>query len=248
MYVDSAIAVSAACRERIIQDHIIPDSRVRLIYNGIDTDRFTSFSTEQAAQKRIEYRTLWGIPFDAKLIGMLGRLNEKGQEFLVRAMPRLLKELPDLYVVLIGPESKPGQHKWIEDLAVEVGVADRVKVPGPERKDVPGAMTALDAYVHLPIDEAFGLAIVEAGASGLPVIVSDQGGCPEVVEHDVNGFIVDVKTDDALVKAMKALFDPEHGGELRKKLGENGRRRAIENFSIEAQVNAMEEHYLELCR
>jgi glycosyltransferase involved in cell wall biosynthesis len=247
-YLDRTVAVSKATRNRILQDHIIPDDRVRLLYNGVDFSSFYTPGSPQALEARISFRQLWGVPQDAVVIGMVGRLCDKGQLHFVRAIPALREKIPNLRVVMVGPEGKDGYADKINFLADNLEVKDVLYLPGPAASNVPQLLNAFDALVHLPIDEAFGLALVEAGAAQLPVIATLAGGCTEVVTEGVNGLLVSREDQGEVVHAVLSLFDPKTGSALRKKLGEQGREMAVERFGAQRQHNELLELYKELCQ
>ena len=111
---------------------------------------------------------------------MVAVSTPKGRGHSLGVAPALLDRLPNVYFVFIGPEGECGDGDALQLLAEGLGVAPRVVFAGPS-EDVPGALAALDVLAHLPTDEAFGLAIVEAMAAGVPVVATDVGGCAEIV-------------------------------------------------------------------
>src|SRR5207237_9553082 len=112
------------------------------------------------------------------LVGNVGRLAlQKGQRHLIAAMPLLLERVPRAHLVLAGRGDPEG---YLRDLALEVGVAERVHVLGP-RKDVPALMHALDVFAMPSIWEGFGLVLLEAMAAGRPIVASQVATIPEIV-------------------------------------------------------------------
>ncbi|MEO7714775.1 MAG: glycosyltransferase, partial [Capsulimonas sp.] len=168
------IAVSSAVQQRLQQVHDLPDSFVPVIHNGIDLDAFTTPNTLMHGLRRAGARLGWRIESKATVIGMVGRLYAKGQETMVGAMPALLKRNPSLHLVLIGPEGDAGDKQRLKGLIAAAGVSEKVTIAG-RREDVPELLPAFDLLVHLPRSESFGLALVEAMATGLPVVASNIG-------------------------------------------------------------------------
>lgn len=101
---------------------------------------------------------------------------------------------------------------------------------------VPAALQELDIYVALSRRESFGVAIIEAGACGLPVVVSDVGGLPEVVPHEETGFVVPAENPQAAAEALRKLvLDPD----LRRRMGEQGRQHVISHYEWQNNVRQM---------
>lgn len=169
----ATVAVSPAVAERLRQWGV-PASRVRVVPNGIEASRFAFDEI-----RRKEARAFHGLPEDAYVVGGVGRLTAgKRFDVLVRALARLPGDVR-LLLVGGGPEQEA-----LRRLARELGVADRL-VPAGERPYLPGPgddapsvadlLSAMDVLVSPSPEEAFGLAVVEALAAGLPVLYAS---CP----------------------------------------------------------------------
>ena len=243
---DAVAAVSGAVRDVLLRGHGFSPKFVHLIPNGVPLERFARPGSDDAAHQRGEIRHALGVPDDALVLGMIGRLDAKGQRQLLGAVPASLETCPALWIVLVGSEGKPGEQAALTALAEAGRFQDRVVFTGP-RTEIPALLTAFDVLVHLPIDEAFGLALAEGMAAGLPTVATAIGGCREVVEDGVTGLLVPPGDQAALVSALRRLLDPARGQELRAALGGCGRKAAEERFSQEIQVNRLEALYRELC-
>ena len=239
------IAVSAAVQQRLMQAHNLPDSFVPIIHNGIDLNAFTTPNTLMHGLRRAGARLSWRIESKAMVIGMVGRLYAKGQEIMVAALPALLRRHPSLHLVLVGPEGEAGDKQRLKGLIAEAGVSEKVTIAG-RRDNIPELLPAFDLLVHLPESESFGLAIVEAMASGLPVVASNIGGCAEVVRHDQTGYLIPHGDSAALSEAVTRLISGPQSAALRTRLGQRGHDIAWECFSIEQQVDRLEELYAAL--
>jgi glycosyltransferase involved in cell wall biosynthesis len=177
---------------------------------------------------------------------MVGSLATKGHIDLLDALPVLLSRFPDIRVVFAGQDGEQGGRRRIEDRVTELGLWDRVVFAGV-RDDVPAVLAASDVLVHLPREEAFGLAAAEAMAAGLPVIASKVGGCQEIVRDLQTGFLISPGDTAALTHCLHLLFDGKEGVARRARLGSAGRRIAERCFSRRRQIVALEQLYQDLC-
>ncbi len=243
---DAVVAVSGTVGDRLRHDHRFPPTLVHLIYNGIDLNEIAAPCTPQARAQRLLARQQWGIPEDALVLGMIGRLDAKGQAALLEVAPALARAHPTLHLVLIGSEGRSGEQARLTAQAEAAGLADRLHFTGP-REDVPALLPALDVLVHLPRDESFGLALAEAMAAGLPTVATSIGGCREVVRDGVSGLLVPPGDAPALSGALEWLLDSAEGAARRAAFGEAGRRVVFKDFSRERQLDLLQALYAEIC-
>ena len=240
---DGVIAVSAVVRERLRQEHGFPPGFVHLIPNGVDTGAFAAIDSPEGQARRAAQRQAWGVPGDALVVGMMGRLNAKGQEALLAVAPEIARKHPSVWFVLVGPEGVAGGRERLRAQASEL--SGRIILPGMT-EDVPAAMAGFDILAHLPSDESFGLALAEAMAAGLPTVAADIGGCREVVQDGVTGLLVPLNDERALTKALDCLLDHQDGPERRARLGTAGRARVLAEFSLDRQGKRLQELYREV--
>lgn len=140
--------------------------QAQIIHNGVDTDKFR-FDTA----RRSKTRQMLNIPPDDFVIGNVGRLHScKNQEFLIRVFAEVQHRKPDSRLILVGDGA---DRKKLELLAKEKAVDHKVVFAG-DTPDVPDYLTAMDVFAFPSRNEGFGIAAVEAQASGLPVIASDR--------------------------------------------------------------------------
>ena len=255
---DAALAVSDAGRDFLMKTHTLGSDFVRVLLNGVPLSEYSAPDNPRARAWRKERRAAWGVPEDVFVLGMVGRLGQKGQETLLDILPRLRDIHPNLYLVLVGPETPPlgvereraktgekilGSVADYEERAAQLGVAQSVIVTGPSGA-IPAAMAAFDLFVHVPREEAFGLALVEAMASGLPLVVSQVGGCAEVAEENVTALFVPAGDREALFQTLASLISPK-GEATRRRLAAAGPSVAA-RFSLERQTEVLRELYQEL--
>ena len=162
----------------------------------------------------------------------------KGHADLLQALGRVRDDLPEGWVLLCaGRDDGPGDD--LKAAATALGIGGGVRWLG-ERSDVPTLLACADIGLLCSHQEGFSNSILEGMAAGLPMIVTDVGGNPESVVDGVTGMVAPPRDPRALGDAILALArDPER----RKAMGEAGRRRAVESFSLEACVARYERLY-----
>lgn len=211
-----------------------PRKKLRVVFEGTEVPPLPT------AAQRAEARRHWKIPEGAPLLGCVGVfLPDKGQEWLIRALAELRKDVPDARLILAGDgPSRPG----LEKLAVELGVHDAVILPGFVR-EVEKVYAALDVFLLPSFFEAFNNSLLAAMAYQIPSIAFRRGALTEVLEDGRSGLIVsgpDVPEICAAVK--KILLDRGFA----QRLGEAARARVAENFSADRMVENTLHIYEEL--
>ncbi len=170
-----------------------------------------------------------GISPEAPVIICVARIfQSKGQALLIRALALLAPELPQLKLLIVGQDYPPGNNHTNElrALCAELGVTDHVIFTGL-RSDVPRLMAAADVLAMPSFEEPFGLVYAEAMAMKKPVVAFDNGGTPEVVEHERTGLLSPQDDVPALAANLKRLIeDPA----LRLRMGEYGRQQVEARF------------------
>jgi L-malate glycosyltransferase len=195
------------------------------IYNAVDEEKISSLSS---SLDRKATRGELGIGQE-KIIGVVGRLrSEKGHEFLFHAMVKVLHSFPSVRVFLVG--DGPDKDR-LHALAVDLGIDKSIIWAGAKTQEETFSLYGIMDVVVVPSQfEGFGLTAAEAMAAGIPVIASNVGGLPEVVEDQKTGLLVppgDVEKLSASI--LELLTDPVK----RTRLGLNGRLRARQLFSLE---------------
>lgn len=216
----------------------LPDSaRVRVIHNGIDLTTLDSTLSVAVARQRL------GLPAEAQIVGMLGRLRPwKGQERFIRIAAKVLRELPDTYFVVAGGDPfgvNDGYATKLRCLVEGLGIANKLTFTGQLHEgEVAEVLTAMDLFVHPGEPEPFGLVNLETMAMGKPVVAFAHGALPEIVDQDVTGILVPPRDEDACAAAIvEMLRTPTR----MKDLGAAGRARVESLFQIEDTVRAVDE-------
>lgn len=234
-YADFLFSQSDEDRRTAIAEKIEREERTMTIGNGVDTDRFRPdlLSDSERAAVRAEF----GIgPNDGPIVTMMGRLvREKGYFEFLDAWAALREEFPKSRALLIG-DALPSDHDdsaaQIRARAAELALGDSIIFAGL-RKDVPRLLAASDILILPSWREGMPRSIIEAMASGLPVVATDIRGCREEVVEGETGFLAAPREPASLVAPLRTLLG---SSDLRRKLGESGRRRAAEHFSEGAVI------------
>jgi len=229
------IAVSNAVRDDIVRTNPMsfPD-KVVTIYNGIDVEPYTDCSLNKE-QARIHL----GLPDEEVFVyGTVGRLAEtKGQEILLKAFARVYEKYPKSRLILAG---KGRLESELRSLAVELNIHERVLFLG-YRTDVPVVLRACDVFVLPSIAEGLPGALLEAMATGVPVIASRVGGVPEILNSPA-GTMVSPSSVDELANAMERLYNMDEVE--RNDIGKALRERVRAEFTKEKMILAMTREYL----
>ncbi len=226
------IAISnavAACARQITDDVVV-------IYNGVELDCFSPGLPPAHLREELQ------IGPQDPVITIVARLTFwKGHRPLLRAMPRVLERFPAAKLLVVG--SPAFWHEdfadELKDLAQSLGISHAVRFLG-HRTDVPEILRLTDVFALPSQNEPFGRAIVEAMAVGVPVVAGRSGGVPEVCPDGVCGLLVDPDDPAEIADAIiQILSNPE----LARRLGEAGRRRAMELFDARAVARQVAELY-----
>ena len=234
-HMDRLIAVSHAIQHKLIDEQrtSVP---VSLVYNGVDLERYDN--QEACCTLPEEY----GMEPGSQIVGVVARLEpEKGHPTLLEAWPAVLRAVPDAYLLIVGEGSR---RDALEAQARELRIAHRVVFTG-RRDDVPAVTAALDVAVLPSYREAQGMVILEAMALSRPVVASNVGGIPEMIEDGVTGLLVPPRDPAALATAIGKLLTNHPLADM---LGRAGHDMVHDRFCIELMVGAIESIYDEGAR
>ena len=227
---DRLIAVSKAIEQKL-HDEGRTSVPIDLIYNGVDLERYDH--QEPCCTLHEEY----GMEPGSQVVGVVARLEpEKGHPTLLEAWPAVLARVPDVYLLIIGEGSR---REALEAQARELRIAHRVVFTG-RRDDVPAVTAALDVAVLPSYREAQGLVILEAMALSRPVVASNVGGIPEMIEDGVTGLLVEPHDAEGLTRAITRLLT-DHP--LADTIARQAHDMVHERFDVELMVEAIQEIY-----
>ncbi len=222
------IAPSKAVFDVLTDSAMFPAEKLRLIRYAVDSRPFGSGGTRTN---------------DLITVGSAARLTRnKGHDVLARAAREVLRQRPDVRFQIAGEDPPdPKERSEIEAIIDELGIGQSFVLLG-KVDDIPGFLAGLDIYVSASRIESFGLAIVEAMMSKLPIIATRSEGAIEIIEDGKTGILVPIGGHDEIARAILALAaDPA----LRAHVASNARNTAIEEFSLDRMVNETEAFYRE---
>lgn len=234
-FVPRYLANSEAVKNFYISEIGVPAEKITVIPNGIDTDFFDSIASDPDLRK-----SLGIIPDDFVIVCVANLHPNKGHKYLLEAFEQIHVSPPiqvgqlqkGLKLLLIGNGTER------ENLARQVaGYRSKKNITFLGRRtDVPQLLKISDCFVLPTLFEGMSNAIMEAMASGLPVITTDIPENNELIENGKTGILVPMKDSPSLAKAIEDLLDD---GQLRKNLGENSKRNISENFDTEIIVSKL---------
>jgi glycosyltransferase involved in cell wall biosynthesis len=181
----------------------VAEEKLHLLGNGIDLDRFDARRVPPGT--RTALRAEWGVPDDAVVCGIVGRLVwEKGYREVVEAARRLRTEAPNLHIVVVGPRDTAKAEALTEADIADAESIGNIHFVG-ERADVDACYAAFDLYALASYREGFPRSAMEAAAMGLPVVATDIRGCRQVVDDGRTGRLVPARDPAALAGAIAAV-------------------------------------------
>jgi len=235
-FTDLSFVVSELVGRYVQQQCRTDPAKIEVLYNGVDPALYQNQNL--AAQVRREL----GLPPDRPVVGLVARLDHraKGHLELLQALA-LLKDRQTVHALMVGGGRR---QEEMQQLAASLGLAGVVHFLG-NRKDVPELLAAMDIFVLPSHSEGVSLAVLEAMAAGLPVIVSEVGGLPEIVKHGETGLLIPPKDPEALAQSLARVLE-EPG--LARKLGQKAREHVQEKYSLERMALVVNETYDELVK
>jgi sugar transferase (PEP-CTERM/EpsH1 system associated) len=232
--VDRIVVVAEHGRRVLSQEEGVDKSKIELIYNGIDGQRF---DRAHHADQFESIRKGLGLNPDTKVIGFVGRLAPiKNHAVLLKAMRKVVEDVPNVALLLIGDGPLKAE---IESMVKEFGLDKQVSILGT-RTDIPELMSIMDLFVLPSFSEGLSLTLIEACAAGLPIVATRVGGNEEVVVDQLNGLTVPSNDQEALAKAITSLLSDV---ETSRKMGNNARERFEERFTLQDMVQKYQDLY-----
>lgn len=231
---DRIVAVSEAVRARLVAFEPACAPKAVTIENGVE------MASETSRQLRDSTRTAWGVSEGGLVVGMVGRLShEKGADVFLQAAAELLKSRPTTKFVLVG--EGPEEQKTREN-ARSLGIESSVVFAG-FRDDVSAVLAAIDIVVIPSRTEGLPLILLEAMSSGKPVVATNTGGIPDVLQEGVNGRLLPAADPLAFARAIAELLDDPSA---RHRMGMNARKTAEGRFSVDRMIEAYERVFFEV--
>jgi glycosyltransferase involved in cell wall biosynthesis len=228
--VDRIIAISNPVKDILVSDGV-PGDNVEIIPSAVKLDRFRGIRPRPGLREEI------GVPEDAFFIVNVGYLvGHKAHEYLIRAAPRVLEEVPEAYFVIVG--SGPRLEE-LQAEACQAGVEERIVFAG-FRSDVPELLRAADMFALSSWGEGLCSTLLEVMASDLPIVATAAGGVTDVIEDGYNGILVPTRDPEALADGIVQMASSPA---MARTMVENGRQVVRDRFSAEALVDQTLELY-----
>lgn len=233
---DKIVAVSESIRRDIIKYDGIDSSKILVIPNGIDTERFKPEGN--FANIREEFL----INKSDIVIGFIGRIvSVKGLEYLIDALLFLKEEFKNIKLLITGEGSLLDS---LYEKAKENNVHDSIIFTG-KRRDIPDILSCTDIFVMPSIAEGLPNALLEAMAMGKPIVATEVGGIPEVIKNGHSGILVPARNPEALATAIKDLITND---QLAAKMGQTARNFVLKDYSIVEIAQKWQTLYLSILR
>lgn len=234
-FFDKILAVSEGIKEQLVRNGV-PESSLEVVLNAVQMDS----DTESLLRHRKEKRELFCTDENDFLIGYIGRLSkEKGIRYLIEACAKLDKVGLPLKVLVIGDGP---QRDDLEKLAQKNGLQNKVFFLG-FLSDVENWMPAIDVFVLPSLTEGTPMALLEAMAMGVPVVATNVGGVPDIINNGVNGILVESQDSDNLARTLNDLF--QHPREM-KIMSDNARETIKNQFNVYNWCRSIEKQYYSL--
>jgi len=231
---DRVIAISDSVKQHLLDDFKVQEDKIRLIYNGIDVNKFNSRDIIDKAN----IKAVLGLK-PGRVVGIVARLSDvKGHTYLIEAMRNVIKEFPDTQLLIVGD----GREK--DNLlrkVMESKITENVKFIASV-DDTTQILPIMDLFVMPSLQEGLGLAVMEAQAAGLPVVASNIGGLSNLIQDGITGLLVPPKDIYTLSAAITELLRNMNKAEM---FGANGRKFIEQNFSLDIMIEKTEEVYKE---
>ena len=218
------VAVSNDLKRFLTESIGIPPGDICVVHNGIDLHQYSANEANSAMRAEL------GVGSDQRVIGTVGNLFAvKGHTYLLKACKAVASSYPNILVLIAGEGDQLGR---LQKEAADLGIAANVRFLG-FRDDVPALLHAMDIFVLPSLSEGLPLSILEALALGKPVVATNVGGIPEVVQNGLTGFLVPPRSPEALAeKILLLLRHPVTASDL----GRAGRSRVEDAFSIKKMI------------
>jgi len=236
---DFFISVSEIIVQKAIKAGVDKPEKFRTIYSGMELDWFLNADFDGKKVRRE-----FGIPEDAPVVGKIARLFPlKGHDQLMDAAPEIVKRVPEVRFFLIG-DGVLSEH--LQERARGYGILENFVFAGLiPRERIPEMISAMDIVVHTSLREGLARVLPQSLAMGKPCVSFDIDGAPEVVINDKTGYLVETYDNKRLAEAISHLLK---NPELRKEMGENGRRHVDPAFRTETMVRETAEVYAMLLK
>ncbi len=232
---DSLIVVSDKIKTELINYKISKPAKFNIIKLGFNLNPFlNNHHLKNKLKENLE------LPYDSNLIGIVGRMVPiKNHKLFIEAASQIIAKKENTYFLIVGDGPL---RKSIENLTYKLNINKNTFFTG-WRNDLPLIYASLDILVCSSDNEGTSVSVIEAMASGCPVVTTSVGGHPDIIDEGNNGYLIEPQNTDTLAnKILEILNNPNKS----LRLGENARTDAKNNFSYDRLINDVQKHYKKL--
>lgn len=224
--VDKIVCVSESQKRYIVINKKTAPDKIRVIYNGVDQNRFKQVSGKGSCQDKV-------------IIGTVGSLREeKGFDILLSAVPKVLMRCPAAYFVIVG---EGRERDMLEEMAKRSGISANVSFLG-ERNDAEKIIQSFDIACSSSRTESFPVSILEYMSCAKCVVATAVGGVPEMVKDGVSGALVKNGSPEDLAEKLMYFIENK---EIRESMGSAGRKIIEEYFTLDKMIENYKEFFNE---
>lgn len=227
--VNRIVCVSHNVKNILLNDGI-PANKLNVVHDGIDLNRFKNITITKSVKEELE------IPENSFLVGTIAALvDHKDYPTLLRAAQTVIKKNKQVFFIAAGD----GLLKYkLHALSRELGIEKQFQFLG-FRTDVLQILKQMDIFVLSSKEEGLGSSVLDAQACAIPVVATQGGGIPEIINHEINGLLAPVEDDKTLASLILDLIQSP---EKRKLLATNGSQ-SVKNYSVQHTVENTEQIY-----
>jgi len=235
-YCDKILAVSEKTRTHHLQSGRLGEKKIITLYNGIDISRFKNI--DQSVQQQLKHSL--NLPSNKQIIITVAVLREpKGIQYMLKALPDILDKNPNTHYLIVG-DGAYGDS--LRELVADLAIQEHVTFAG-HRTDIPALLSISDVFVLPTLGDALPTVLIEALAAEIPIVASDVGGVPEIVENEANGLLVPPGDPAELTRACLHLLQDR---ELRSRIVQAGNTVVQQRFDTGVQIEQLSHIYEEV--
>lgn len=235
---DRVIAVSNAIKGTLIESGHLSSDKILVVHRGVNLEKFNP-----GGGHNLNIRSELNIPPNSRIVGSVANVySYKGYDNLIEAAAILLKIHPETIFLFVGAIGDRGYYETLKNRISDLGLEKGIIFTG-FRQDVPDLINIFDVGVLASTSEGFPGAILQKMAMGKPVVSTNIGGIPEIIDDGLNGFLVPPNEPQLLADKITYLLD---NGDRAKEMGVMGRKKVVEQFADFKQIENIEKVYKDI--
>jgi len=235
---DRVIAVSNAIKGTLIESGHLPHNKISVVHRGVNLDKF-----HPDGEHNLNIRSELKIPPNSRIVGSVANMYRyKGHDDLIEAADIIIKSHPDTTFLFVGSFGDREYYESLKKRISELGLEKSIIFTG-FRQDVPDLINIFDVGVLASTSEGFPGVILQKMAMGKPVVATNIGGIPEIIDDGLNGFLVPPNEPKSLADKIAYLLDNK---DKAKEMGAMGRKKVVEEFADFKQIEHIEKVYQDI--